>query len=274
MRLDSYEARTSPWLTALAFVFLAVYGTPVVWRDLPAGLVAALEAANAVIWCVFAADLVIRFALAEHRWRWLARHPVDLLAVLVPMLRPLRVLRVLTAGHSLLTRRGGLLRTGNAVVLSAGVLVVIGALAELDAERGAPGATITSIGDALWWAMTTITTVGYGDMYPVTGLGRVVAAALMVVGISVLGVVTAAVAAWFVQTATDATEGVAAEASETAAEAVEVAAEAVEVAAEAVHVAAVEGRAPDAHRTALRELWAAGVLTDDEVRTAIERLPA
>jgi voltage-gated potassium channel len=253
VRLDTYEARTSPWLTVLAFVFLAVYGTPVVWQDLPRGLVAALEAANVVIWCVFAADLSIRVALAEHRWRWLARHPVDVLAVLVPMLRPLRVLRVLTAGHSLLTRRGGLLRTGNAVVLSAAVLVLVGALAELDAERGAPGATITSIGDALWWAMTTVTTVGYGDLYPVTGLGRIVAAALMVVGISVLGVITAAVAAWFVQMTRDTAE---------------------EATGEAVHLATSGGELPDPHRAALRALWAAGVLTDAEVRTAIERLPA
>ncbi len=69
----------------------------------------------------------------------------------------------------------------------------------LDAERGAEGANIVGSEDALWWAATTVTTVGYGDRFPVTGEGRLVAVALMVGGIALLGVVTASVAAWFVQ---------------------------------------------------------------------------
>lgn len=66
----------------------------------------------------------------------------------------------------------------------------------LDAEENEPGANITNFGDALWWALTTITTVGYGDHYPTTLLGRLVAGGLMVGGIAVLGVVTASVASW------------------------------------------------------------------------------
>lgn len=76
-------------------------------------------------------------------------------------------------------------------------------LAILDAERNQPNANITTFGDALWWAMTTITTVGYRDRFPVTGAGRFVAAGLMVAGIALLGVVTATVAAWFVQRVTE-----------------------------------------------------------------------
>ena len=75
-----------------------------------------------------------------------------------------------------------------------------------DAERDAPGSTIKSFGDGLWWAATTVTTVGYGDKVPVTVEGRLVAVALMLVGISVLGVVTAAVAAWFVDQLRDVQE--------------------------------------------------------------------
>lgn len=168
------------------------------WPEAPREVVRLLVTLNVVIWLVFAADLLVRLALAPRRVRYVLRHPVDVLSVLLPMLRPLRVLRIFTAGHMLFTRGAGLVRTGQAVLFSAAVLVTIGALAILDAERAEPGATITTFGEAMWWAMVTVTTVGYGDHYPVTGLGGAVAAALMVVGISLLGVVTASVAAWFV----------------------------------------------------------------------------
>jgi len=64
-------------------------------------------------------------------------------------------------------------------------------------ERDAAEANIASFGDGLWWALTTMTTVGYGDRFPVTLEGRLVAAALMLAGIAVLGVLTASIAAWF-----------------------------------------------------------------------------
>lgn len=76
--------------------------------------------------------------------------------------------------------------------------VGLGALAILDAEQSADDANIVTLGDALWWATTTVTTVGYGDRFPVTTEGRFVALALMLVGIALIGSVTAAVAAWFI----------------------------------------------------------------------------
>lgn len=83
------------------------------------------------------------------------------------------------------------------VVGATGLIGFVAALAVLDAERGAPGATITTFTDAAWWAMTSITTVGYGDTYPVTTAGRFAAAGLMVGGIALLGTVTATLASWF-----------------------------------------------------------------------------
>jgi voltage-gated potassium channel len=72
-------------------------------------------------------------------------------------------------------------------------------LAVLDVERHAPHAQITSFGDAVWWAVSTVTTVGYGDLTPVTLSGRLIAVALMIAGISLLGVVTATLASWIVE---------------------------------------------------------------------------
>jgi voltage-gated potassium channel len=74
----------------------------------------------------------------------------------------------------------------------------VGAVGMLDVERHAVGANIRTFGDAVWWALTTLTTVGYGDRYPVTVEGRLIAAVVMLTGIAVLGVVTASMAAWFV----------------------------------------------------------------------------
>jgi voltage-gated potassium channel len=70
-------------------------------------------------------------------------------------------------------------------------------------ERGVEGSNIKSFGDGLWWAVTTVTTVGYGDKFPTTSVGRVTAVGLMLVGISLMGVITASVAAWFVKMSQD-----------------------------------------------------------------------
>jgi len=87
---------------------------------------------------------------------------------------------------------------------TAALVVYLGAAAVLDAEREAPDANITSFGDALWWACSTITTVGYGDRYPVTTAGRLVAVVVMFVGIALLGVLTAGLAAWLLRQSTEA----------------------------------------------------------------------
>ena len=118
--------------------------------------------------------------------------------VALPILRPLRVLMVIT----LLNRRLSHSLEQRVALYACGATTLVGmsaALAVLDAERDAPNATIATFQDAAWWALTTITTVGYGDRYPVTPEGRLVAAALMVGGIALLGVVTGLVASWFVR---------------------------------------------------------------------------
>jgi hypothetical protein len=81
----------------------------------------------------------------------------------------------------------------------ASLLAFCAALAVLDVERSSTDANITDFGDAMWWAVTTMTTVGYGDRYPVTGVGRLVAFGLMIGGIAPLGTVTATLASWLVE---------------------------------------------------------------------------
>ena len=134
----------------------------------------------------------------------------------LPFFRPLRLLRLVTL-LSVLHRTVGETLRGRVVTYVAGsaaLLVFVGALAVLDVEQSAPDAKILTFGDAVWWAITTITTVGYGDMYPVTPIGRMVAAALMMSGIAVLGVVTASIASWLVQRVEESAEAAAESAEE------------------------------------------------------------
>ncbi|MBM6403625.1 two pore domain potassium channel family protein [Phycicoccus sp. CSK15P-2] len=124
---------------------------------------------------------------------------------MLPLLRPLQLLRLVTLLGVLNRKAGGSLRGRVAVYVVGGTLtvIVVAALAMLDAERGAPDATIANVGDALWWATVTVTTVGYGDTYPVTVEGRVVAVGLMLAGIALLGVVTATFASWLIERVQD-----------------------------------------------------------------------
>jgi voltage-gated potassium channel len=158
-----------------------------------------------LIWAAFAVDYVVRLYLAPQRWRFVRSHPVDLLIVVVPFLRPLRLARLLrllrlgsVAGVAQKRVTSLHARVSTYIVTTAAIVVLVAAFLMYDAEKDAPNGNIHSFTDALWWAATTVTTVGYGDRYPTTGEGRLIAVGLMVVGIALLGVITATIAAWFV----------------------------------------------------------------------------
>jgi voltage-gated potassium channel len=200
LRLQRWEQRTEWPLAAVAVIFLAVYSVQVLAQ--PAGHEArVLWAVNWVVWGVFAIDYLARLALAPDRTKWFFRHLIDLAIVVLPLLRPLRLLRLIVLLAALQKAVGDAVRGRILIYTLSGVALLIyaGSLAILDKERDQPGSTITSFGKAVWWSITTVTTVGYGDMYPVTVTGRVIAVLLMVGGISMVGVVTASLASWIVQ---------------------------------------------------------------------------
>lgn len=147
-----------------------------------------------ISWMAFLTDYVIRFSLATRHLYFVTHNVIQGLAVLVPPLRILllgQVVQTMTSGAK--RRFRGRVRI-YALYLTTLTVVVAAVLVSMF-ERNSPDANIRSLGDALWWTTETISTVGYGDFYPVTTGGRLVAIALFVNGIALLSAVTATIAA-------------------------------------------------------------------------------
>ena len=205
-RVAAWEARAQWPLAGLAVVFLAAYAVQVLWRHPAHVFVTALNAVIIVTWICFAADYVARVALARRSLVYASRHWLDLVIIGLPALRPLRVLRVVMLVRALNRRAAASLR-GRVVLygaVTAGLLLFCASLAVLQAERGLPPpANIRTFGDALWWSVVTMTTVGYGDKFPISTEGRLVGVGLMITGVGLFGAVTASFATWLVDSLRD-----------------------------------------------------------------------
>ena len=203
--LERFERQTAVPVLVLSLAMIPLLAAPM-FLDLTASQEAALHALDWFIWSLFVVEYVVRLVLAPERWKFIRTHPIDLLLVLVPVFRPLRALRVFRALRIVVV----LLRVLGAVrdvltrhklhyALAIGLVAVFGGAGMVfEAERGAEDASILSFPDALWWAATTVTTVGYGDMTPTTPIGRGVAVVLMLLGIGLFGLLAGALASYFV----------------------------------------------------------------------------
>lgn len=188
-------------LTATALLFLLAYAWPILAPDLEKPWPAVFRVITWAAWAVFALDFVVRLLLSERRGAFVRTHLFDLAVIVLPLLRPLRLLRLVVL-LKVLNRYAGVSLRGRVGVYIGGattLVLFVAALAVLDAERGRAGSNIETFGDALWWSFATVTTVGYGDRFPVTTAGRLVAIVLMLAGIALLGVVTASVASWLIE---------------------------------------------------------------------------
>jgi voltage-gated potassium channel len=159
--------------------------------------------ANWLIWGAFLAEVVVLLSVVSDRWRWIREHPLDLaIVILTPpflpaslqalrvfrLLRLLRLLVVVRYARRIFTLDG---------LRYAGVLALLTVLGGGAAFAAAEGKGV-STWDGVWWAVTTMTTVGYGDLSPETDLGRIVAIVVMLVGIGMLTLVIGAVSQRFI----------------------------------------------------------------------------
>jgi voltage-gated potassium channel len=198
--LEDYEAKTSNLLSALALVYLLTFSAQAIFYDPKEAWYQWANTFGNVLWVLFAIDLAFRLTLSPRRLFFIKTHLIDVITVVVPQFRALRTLRAFSRDGILSKGKGAF--TGRALATAAiatALIVWVGGLMVLEAERGAPGAEIVTFGDSIWWTFETITTVGYGDFVPVTVLGRFFATLIMIVGISVLGVLSGGLAASLVK---------------------------------------------------------------------------
>ncbi len=202
-QLGVFFEKVEYFYMVLGFGYLGIYSVQVL-AEPPADIYQGLELVSDAIYWLFAIDVVMRLiyigkdiltwagVIGFVRENWLA-----LLALLLPAFRAIRVLRVVIVLRGLqpfLRTRSS--RVGTIVGVTFPLILYTAALSVLEAERYAEGANITNFLDALWWAIASVTTVGYGDRFPVTADGRLIATFLMVIGIGLFSALTALLAAW------------------------------------------------------------------------------
>ena len=188
-------------LTVLALAFLVAFSYPAFNTDISDSTQTILDLIQWISWGAFASDLLYGLSTAKNKKSFLLKHPLDIAAVLLPFLRPLRLLRIISFGGLALQKvaMGKQFAITLKVFIASIFIAYVAAIQITISERAVESSNIKNFGDGIWWAITTVTTVGYGDKFPTTMEGKFLAVGLMIVGISLMGVITASVAAWFVK---------------------------------------------------------------------------
>jgi voltage-gated potassium channel len=153
---------------------------------------------NYLTWAAFVGDYLIQMKLSQSNKKYFMTHLFELLLIAIPFFRPLRALRALvfTTKASIRSRKALIKSIPTIITGQAILMIVIMGAAVLDIERGAPGSNIKTPMDALWWGLVTITTIGYGDKFPVTTEGRLIAGVLIIFGVAMISAITASFASW------------------------------------------------------------------------------
>lgn len=183
-------------MAVLGVIYLAAYSIQVVYSS-NSELVNQLEVASQIIWAIFVLDVIFRLIGSESIPKFLKSSWLEILALAIPFMRILRVFRVILALRGIkgfVKNRAS--ATGTYIIMLVPLTWFSGGIAVLDAESTNPNGSITNLREALWWSLATITTVGYGDKYPTTLEGQLVAAVLMLTGIALFSAGAGIFASW------------------------------------------------------------------------------
>lgn len=205
--VDRIEAITRYPMALLGIVWL-VFGIIVVTSDARGSKSIVLVGSLFGLWLIFLVEYVIRLVVTPNSKGYVKRRWVEPATVLLPPLQGWHLVgieKMCLIIHEGALRLEAILKHHSLfrVLIAASATLVLGAWMVLLFEENASSSDITNFPTALWWAIVTVTTVGYGDKVPMTGGGRIVAAILMLVGIGLIGVLTATVASVFIKEHTD-----------------------------------------------------------------------
>jgi voltage-gated potassium channel len=206
--VDRIERITRFPLALLGAAWLVI-GVIVLTTDVNNSASTALVTILFVLWVVMLLEYLVRLVVTPETGSYLKRRWIEPVTVVVPPFQGWHVVGIEKV--TLLVREGELrleaiLKHHSLfrVLLAVIGTLFLGAWLVLLFEQDANGSNIHDYPDALWWAIVTVTTVGYGDRFPVTEGGRIVAVVLMLIGIGLIGVLTATVASVFIKEHTDA----------------------------------------------------------------------
>lgn len=195
--LAAWEERSSTPMFVASVLYLLAYAAPIMSTRIQEPYDGYLNIIQMILWGLFAADYCIRLYLAPRRLYFITHNLMNLAIVLLPAWRIVSFLAMI---H--LTANRQYKRLSELAVKLFGytaIFIIMFALAIYSVESSEPGAMIRDLPTAYWWTFTTLATVGYGDVYPVTGIGRVIAVVVMLYGVGMVAVATGALASWIIE---------------------------------------------------------------------------
>lgn len=195
--LAAWEERSSRPMFVASVLYLLAFAAPIMSTRIQEPYDAYLNIIQMILWGLFAADYCIRLYLAPRRLYFITHNLMNLAIVLLPAWRIVSFLAMI---H--LTTNRQYKRLSELAVKLFGytaIFIIMFALAIYSVESSEPGAMIRDLPTAYWWTFTTLATVGYGDVYPITGIGRVIAVVVMLYGVGMVAVATGALASWIIE---------------------------------------------------------------------------
>lgn len=195
--LAAWEERSSRPMFVASVLYLLAFAAPIMSTRIQEPYDGYLNIIQMILWGLFAADYCIRLYLAPRRLYFITHNLMNLAIVLLPAWRIVSFLAMI---H--LTTNRQYKRLSELAVKLFGytaIFIIMFALAIYSVESSEPGAMIRDLPTAYWWTFTTLATVGYGDVYPITGIGRVIAVVVMLYGGGLVAVATGALASWIIE---------------------------------------------------------------------------
>ena len=195
--LAAWEERSSRPMFVASVLYLLAFAAPIMSTRIQEPYDGYLNILQLILWGLFAADYCIRLYLAPRRLYFITHNLMNLAIVLLPAWRIVSFLAMI---H--LTTNRQYKRLSELAVKLFGytaIFIIMFALAIYSVESSEPGAMIRDLPTAYWWTFTTLATVGYGDVYPITGIGRVIAVVVMLYGVGMVAVATGALASWIIE---------------------------------------------------------------------------